>query len=413
MSITRKYFQKFPSISYNDYVVRDVSARAKLTQYIADAGIALLPYTVKDGERADNIAATYYEDPYYSWAIYLANAIIDPYEDWPKDQQTFLRYIEKRYGGFEKAQDIIMRYEVNWAEDSTILSPAQYEALPTENKKYWEPDFGFNKDIISWHRRETDWTIENNRLDRVYVVATNTSVNTFSFNLGERLYQYNFTDKAAVKSTVVGIEDLKALNYVTLDANTADISFTNNTNVLTVKGTLNIVPTASISGNNIVSGTYITHIINATAVSISQNTIGTSGNSTYLVTNPATANLVVKQVDFSPVIFASNTTLAVPNSFFTYETTGPYQDENNYLVGRTSTSNVIVLSHERLDTASVPNALLANSKLSVNELVYWKSVNAYEDEVQKNEKKKEIFVLDKNLINQLDDALAEIVKNGG
>lgn len=412
MSITRKYFQKFPSISYNDYVVRDVSARAKLTQYIADAGIALLPYTVKDGERADSIAATYYEDPYYSWAIYLANAIIDPYEDWPKDQQTFLLYLDKRYGSFEKAQDIIVRYEVNWAEDSTILSPAQYAALPTENKKYWEPDFGFNKEIISWHRREVDWVIDNNRFDRLYVVASNTFVNSLSFTLDERLYQYNFTDIAAVKSTLVGIEDAKPLNYVTLDSDAGDITFTNNSNVLTVKGTLNLVPTAPISGDNIIAGTYITHIANSTAVFISQNTIGTA-NSTYLVTNPATANLVVKQVDFKPVVFASNSTLAVPNTFFTYEATGPYQDEDSYLVGRTSTSNVIVLSHERLDTAPVPNALLANSKLSINELVYWKSVNAYDDEVQKNEKKKEILVLDKNLINQLDDALAEIVKNGG
>lgn len=412
MSITRKYFQKFPSISYNDYVIRDVSIRAKLTQYIVEAGIALLPYTVKDGERADNIAGTYYEDPFYSWAIYLANAIIDPYEDWPKDQQTFLRYIEKRYGSFEASQDIIVKYEVNWAEDSTILSPAQYEALPSENKKYWEPDFGFNKEIISWHRRETDWVLDNNRLDRLYVVADNTAVNSLSFTVGERLYQYNYTDVPAVKSTLVGIENEKPLNFVTLDADADDISFTSNSNVLTVKGTLNLVPTAPISGENIVSGTYITHIANSSAVFISQNTIGTA-NSTYLVTNPATANLVVKQVEFLPVVFASNSTLAVPNSFFTYETTGAYQDESTYLVGRTSTSNVVVLSHERLDTIAAPNSLLANSRLSVNELVYWKPVTAYEDEVQKNEKRKEIFVLDKALISQLDDALAEIVKNGG
>ena len=122
MPANRNYFQKFPTISYNDYVIRDLSLRSKLTRYITETGLALLPYTIKDDERADSISAFYYEDPYYAWAIYLANGIIDPYAEWPKDYNTFNEYIDKTYGGVEQALDVIVRYESNWASDTTLLT---------------------------------------------------------------------------------------------------------------------------------------------------------------------------------------------------------------------------------------------------------------------------------------------------
>ena len=121
----------------------------------------------------------------------------------------------------------------------------------------------------------------------------------------------------------------------------------------------------------------------------------------------------MKQVDFYPVVFTSNSTLATPDSFFAYSVdAGDYEDAGNYIIGKKSSANVVVLTHERIDTRLEPTALLSNSHLSINELQYWKSVSAYEDEVNKNEEKKNIYVLDKNIIGQLNDALEKIVKNG-
>lgn len=423
MSVTRNYFQKFPAISYNDYVIRDISVRTKLTQYLMETGLALLPYTVKDGERADSIASFYYEDPYFAWAIYLVNGIVDPYSEWPKSTITFNEYIDDAYGGIERAQDTIVRYEVNWAADTTLLTPEQYEALPVENKKYWEVQFGFNREPISYFRRELDWTLNNNRLDRIIVVS-NSSVRSLAnaFVIGERVYQYNFLNDVSAKATVAGIDATVNANTIVFsysNSSVNDISFVSGNTYVTVKSTSKILATARVSGTNIPSGAYVKRVMSGTQFELSVSPTGNpASNSSYIIRNPAFAQLTLEKVDFSDAVFASSNTLGAPSAFFSYETTGEYLDKNNYVIGRLGGANVMVLRHERLDdpakysSNSGPFELLApNSQLSINELPYWKSVNAYEDELNKNEQRKEIFVLDSSAINALDDNLEKLVKN--
>ena len=72
---------------------------------------------------------------------------------------------------------------------------------------------------------------------------------------------------------------------------------------------------------------------------------------------------------------------------------------------------MVVLTHTRLDTNATANALLSNSRLTNEELVYWKPVNAYTHELALNDKRKEIFVLDETVIGRLDDNLEALVKN--
>ena len=418
MAVTRNYFQKFPAISYNDYVIRDISIRTKLTQYLTETGIALLPYTVKEGERADSIAAFYYEDPYYAWTIYLVNAIIDPYTEWPKDSYTMNQFIETKYGSEAAAQDTILRYEVDWASDTTLLSPANYAALPLVKKKYWSPQFGYNREVINYYRRELDWVLDNNRLDQITVIA-NGSVNSLSgaFEVGERTYQYNYLGDVAVKSTVASVDSTVDANTVLFDYSNStfyDVTFSSGNSTIFFKTTNKIVSKAAFSGTNIPSNTFIKHIVDGTHAELTKAPTGSpASNSTYTVGNPAHATITVQKVDFSEAVFASNSSAGLqnPNSFFTYETAGTYRDENNYLVGRKNEANVVVLTHLRLDTNATATSILANSQLDDDELVYWKSVNAYDDEIRKNELRKEIFVIDVNAVNLLDDNLEAILNN--
>lgn len=416
MAVTRNYFQKFPAISYNDYVVRDISVRTKLSQYLQETGVGLLPYTVKDGERADSIASFYYNDPYYAWAIYLVNGIVDPYSEWPKTYQTLDQYVIDTYGSVEEARDVIVHYEVNWASDTTLLSPEQYDALPLSNKKYWEAQFGYNGAIINYFRTQLDWTMDNNRIDQITVVS-NDSVNSLSnaFAVGERLYQYNYLNDVAVKSTVVSVDSTVDANTVLLGYTNStfyDVTFTSGNSTITVKSTAKLLPKAGFSGTNIPSGTIIEHVINGTRVRLSAAPTGSPAAGSYTVTNPSYATITVNKVDFSDVVFASNATLATPNSFFTYETAGSYNDEGNYIVGRAGGANVVVLTHERLDTNAEAADLLSDSRFTDEELVYWQPVNAYDYELTKNDMRKEIFVLDVGAIGQLDDNLEALAKNG-
>ena len=303
MAVTRNYFQKFPAISYNDYVIRDISIRTKLTQYLTETGIALLPYTVKEGERADSIAAFYYEDPYYAWTIYLVNAIIDPYTEWPKDSYTMNQFIETKYGSEAAAQDTILRYEVDWASDTTLLSPANYAALPLVKKKYWSPQFGYNREVINYYRRELDWVLDNNRLDQITVIA-NGSVNSLSgaFEVGERTYQYNYLGDVAVKSTVASVDSTVDANTVLFDYSNStfyDVTFSSGNSTIFFNTTNKIVSKAAFSGTNIPSNTFIKHIVDGTHAELTKAPTGSpASNSTYTVGNPAHATITVQKVDF-------------------------------------------------------------------------------------------------------------------
>lgn len=200
MATNRNYFQKFPLISYQGYNARNIMARVKLLDVVRNNELVLMPYTVQAGERPDTIAAAYYGDPFYAWAILLANDIVDPYHDWYKSEQDMNNYLIKKYGSLQEARDDIIFYKVNWATGEEIITPTQYAALPDGNAKYWSPNFGFGRNVISYRRKELDWTTENNRLDLVTVVQpTNTYI---SYTAGERVYQYSNTRFQSVKGTI-------------------------------------------------------------------------------------------------------------------------------------------------------------------------------------------------------------------
>lgn len=413
MANSRNYFDKFPTITYNDYVIRDVSLRTKLTRYLLESGLALLPYTIKESERADQIASFYYDDPYYAWAIYLVNGIIDPYSEWPKTDIAFRSYIDEQFGSFENAVDEIVRYEVNWAEDTSVISPETYNALPIENKRYWSPQFGYNREIINYFRTEIDTVLNNNRVDQITVVAVNTSV-TLDFLLGERLYQNAASGDLAVKSTIASVDEVIAANTINLtytNSTSFEVKFYGNNTLLQVKSTQSILPRANVVGTGLLTGTYVKRIVDTTHVELSAAPTSNAVAGTYSIENPEFATITVHKVDFSETTFANGGGYAMPNAFFTY-TTGAYYDLGNRLVGRKSGAEAIVLTHERLDKNPRALPLLCNSHLTDSELVYWKSVNAYEDEQNKNEQRKEIFVLDADVIDQLDEALEKLMKNG-
>lgn len=92
-----EYFDKFPNISYNNVLVRDITRRVKFLKQTIQNPYVLLPYTIQEGERAEDIAYHYYGDPNYAWLVYLANDIIDPYNEWPMDEETFRNYIIDKY----------------------------------------------------------------------------------------------------------------------------------------------------------------------------------------------------------------------------------------------------------------------------------------------------------------------------
>ena len=112
-----KYFENFPIVEYNGKKVRDITRRNNFIKSISTNPMLFLPYTVKQNERAEDVAQFYYGSVDYVWLVYMANQIIGPYYEWPMDEETFNNYLIAKYGDVsgEVGDDV-----VDWTKDDTI-----------------------------------------------------------------------------------------------------------------------------------------------------------------------------------------------------------------------------------------------------------------------------------------------------
>ena len=115
MSTYFSYFQ--PLIKYNDRIVTDITKRAKIKDILKNNVYVFLPYTVQGNDRPEDVAYFYYGNVEYTWLIYMANDIIDPYYQWVMDQNTFERFLMKKY---ENASGVKGLSVLEWTQNTTI-----------------------------------------------------------------------------------------------------------------------------------------------------------------------------------------------------------------------------------------------------------------------------------------------------
>jgi hypothetical protein len=92
-----KYFENFPKVMYEGKEIRDITRRNQFIKNVSTNPLVYLPYTVKEGEKAEDIADWYYGSTDYTWLVYLSNNIVDPYHQWPKSTQEFNDYLIDKY----------------------------------------------------------------------------------------------------------------------------------------------------------------------------------------------------------------------------------------------------------------------------------------------------------------------------
>lgn len=184
-------FSKFPAVSYNGSIITNITVRLKFDEMVENNLMAFYPYTVQEGERADVVAYNYYGDANYAWLIYLANNIYDPLEDWHKTEDQFKRYLTSTYGSPAAAQEKVMFYRVEWASDDSMITPSAYNALPSSNKKYWEPKFSPLRSITHYERAQVDWVVDTNRIVELQIETPTT------IDVGQQLYQLTSGVKTA------------------------------------------------------------------------------------------------------------------------------------------------------------------------------------------------------------------------
>jgi hypothetical protein len=97
------FFSTIPFVQYDmldDNNLRatvNILQRVKIRDVIKTEMLEMYEYSVKDGERIEDIAHRYYGWTGYHWIVLLANDIINPYTDWPLSYEDFIAYIRAQY----------------------------------------------------------------------------------------------------------------------------------------------------------------------------------------------------------------------------------------------------------------------------------------------------------------------------
>jgi hypothetical protein len=158
-----RYFDKFPLMVYSNNIIVDITKRVTLLRKVSRNPYLFYPYDITDEERADQFSSRYYKDSFKSWIIYLSNNIADPYYEWYLSEREFLEFIEKKYGSIFNAQQKVKYYRNNW-ENQETLDVSGYNALSNDMKKYWEPNYSNGSTILSYSRKQVDWTASTNKI---------------------------------------------------------------------------------------------------------------------------------------------------------------------------------------------------------------------------------------------------------
>jgi hypothetical protein len=172
------FFKHFPATLYKNTVATNIIAKVRFSESVRKNAAVYYPYTVKEGERPDQIAAMYYDDPHLDWVVYLANDITDPLHDWHMSQSVFGQWIKEKYGSVANAMATTAFYRVNWQGDDRVISTASYQALGIGQKQYWTPVLAYDGSLTGYERTKMDCVAETNAIVNLTGTFTGVTADT-------------------------------------------------------------------------------------------------------------------------------------------------------------------------------------------------------------------------------------------
>ena len=120
------YFSNFPLMAYDINgdkkfkLVTDIIKRVKIRSAVKSGSLLFDKYDVKYGERPEDIAFKYYDDPELHWVVLLTNNVTDRYYQWPMTQPDFEDFLKDKYGA--GSEDSVHHYELAQTSGPTTSS---------------------------------------------------------------------------------------------------------------------------------------------------------------------------------------------------------------------------------------------------------------------------------------------------
>ena len=139
------YFSLLPNIEYDEKPIsypfsesdvvtaKNFFRRYKLNDDIFSYTVYFNLHSIKDGERPDMIAQTYYGDPFFDWVVLLTNNLVNAQYDWPLSNYDLYKTLEKEYSD---PYNTIHHYET--------IKIAQYPAGLRVDKAFFDKQHKIN-----------------------------------------------------------------------------------------------------------------------------------------------------------------------------------------------------------------------------------------------------------------------------
>lgn len=190
------YFRELPNIKYasifaggrpskDSTLVKNIFKRPKIRSDIKDKITTFYNYTIRDGERPDQIAKKLYNDPELDWLILITNNITNYNEQWPLDNNSFYSYLLDKYGSEEKLLEV-HHYESKEVRDeyNRIVVPGgvEIDQLRAEEFTTVENTLTYDLNAFPSSKFGAKVTVNLNQLLRVFTRSGLTLVDITDIN---------------------------------------------------------------------------------------------------------------------------------------------------------------------------------------------------------------------------------------
>ncbi len=78
-------------------LVKNIWRRGEILKQFKSEVTIFTEVTVGDGERPEDLATRYYDNPFYNWTILIVNDIVDVYAQWPRSVTQLQDFISAKY----------------------------------------------------------------------------------------------------------------------------------------------------------------------------------------------------------------------------------------------------------------------------------------------------------------------------
>ena len=124
-----KYFQFIPKVAIpdsqgNNLYLTNLLTRVNIIPELLNNTQLFYNYDVQENDTPESVAQKYYGTVDNFWLVMFSNQIFDPQWDWPLPYNSFINYINGKYGSQANAQAVIDHYEVViTTTNSTTIEP--------------------------------------------------------------------------------------------------------------------------------------------------------------------------------------------------------------------------------------------------------------------------------------------------